>query len=52
MARWRNPEHASNARILLGRIAGIPEERLVQLVSTDNVDEIIKELRLNERDNH
>jgi len=51
MAHWRDPAHSSNARIVLGRIAGIPEERLVQLVSTDKVDEIIKELRLNEREN-
>ncbi|HEY8226168.1 MAG TPA: hypothetical protein VIG25_12880 [Pyrinomonadaceae bacterium] len=52
MARWRNAGHAYNARILLGRIAGIPEERLEQLANADNADEIINALRLNERKNH
>jgi hypothetical protein len=42
MARWRAP-HAVEARVLLGRIAGIEEERL-QKLAMDNkqVDSIIK----------
>lgn len=31
MAKWRDSGHAYGARILLGRIAGIPEQRLRQL---------------------
>ncbi len=45
MARWRNAGHAYFARILLGRLAGIGEERLEQLAHADNADEILKELR-------
>ena len=33
MAKWRDTGHAYTARILLGRIAGIPEERLRHLAS-------------------
>ena len=45
MARWRNPGHANFARLLLGRIAGIEESRLQQLVKSEQVDQIIKTLR-------
>lgn len=45
MARWRNPGHASNARVILGRIAGIEEERLQELAASGNVDEIINAVR-------
>lgn len=45
MARWRDSGHAYNARILLGRIAGIEEERLMKLVWADNPDEIINALK-------
>jgi hypothetical protein len=45
MARWRNYGHAYNARILLGRISGIEEQRLEKLVYSDNPDEIIKALK-------
>lgn len=31
MARWRSTGHAIPARIVLGRIAGIPEDRLLEL---------------------
>jgi len=44
MARWRNPGHADFARLLLGRIAGIEETRLQQLVKDGQVDQIIKML--------
>ncbi len=46
MARWQNHGHAYNARILLARIAGIDEERAVQLANAANPDEIIKALKL------
>ena len=49
MARWKDPPHALFARMLLGRIAGIPEERLVELSNADNAEEIIKELKLKSR---
>lgn len=41
MARWRSSGHAAFARILLGRIAGIEEKRLQQLVETGQVEQII-----------
>jgi hypothetical protein len=41
MARWRSRGHADFARILLGRIAGIEETRLQQLVAAERVDQII-----------
>ena len=45
MAHWRSRGHADFARILLGRIAGIEETRLQQLVAAGQVDQIIKALR-------
>jgi hypothetical protein len=33
MARWRSMGHALPARVVLGRIAGLPEERLLQLAT-------------------
>jgi hypothetical protein len=44
MARWRNPSHAYAARILLGRVAGIEEKRLQQLLHDNQVETIIKAL--------
>ena len=46
MARWRSRGHADFARILLGRIAGIEEARLQQLVDAGQVDQIIQSLQL------
>jgi hypothetical protein len=45
MARWRDPSHASDARTILGRIAGIEESRLAQIVASGNEDEIINAAR-------
>jgi hypothetical protein len=45
MAKWRSPGHAGTARILLGRIAGIEETRLQQLVDTGEVDQILNALK-------
>jgi len=45
MARWRDPNHASDARMILGRIAGIEEGRLQELVASGSVDEIINVVR-------
>ena len=42
MARWRSPSHADSARLVLGRIGGIEEDRLVQMISTGNVEQIIQ----------
>lgn len=41
MARWRESGHAYPSRILLGRIAGIEENRLQRLVGSGQVEEII-----------
>ena len=46
MARWTDRGHAYSARFLLGRIAGIPEEHLIELSNADNADEIMKKLKL------
>jgi hypothetical protein len=45
MARWRSRGHAGTARILLGRIAGIEEARLQQLVDAGEVEQILKALK-------
>jgi len=45
MARWRSRGHAGTAGILLGRIVGIEETRLQQLVGAGEVDQIINELK-------
>lgn len=44
IARWRTG-HAEAARYILGRIAGIEEGRLEQLVTAGKVEEIINELQ-------
>jgi hypothetical protein len=44
MARWRTG-HAEVSRYILGRLAGIPEDRLAQLVKAGKVEEIIQELQ-------
>ena len=44
MARWRSSGHAHSALLLLGRIAGIEEERLSKLIAAGQVDQIIKAL--------
>lgn len=41
MARWRKSGHAYFARVLLGRIGGIPEERLTKLAWDGPVEEIV-----------
>jgi hypothetical protein len=45
MARWRDPGHAQSAGMVLGRIAGIEEDRLHQLVASGQVEVIIKALQ-------
>jgi hypothetical protein len=46
MARWRTV-HAEPARYILGRVAGIEENRLGRLVAEKRVDAIISALRAN-----
>ncbi len=41
MAKWRDSEHAYAYRVLLGRIAGLDEARIRDLISSGKVDEII-----------
>jgi hypothetical protein len=41
MARWEDPGHAFAYRVLLGRIAGLNETQIQQLVASKKVDEII-----------
>ena len=45
MARWRESGHAYSARLLLGRMAGIEEDRLQRLVQAGEADEIIRAVR-------
>jgi hypothetical protein len=42
MASWRRPSHAYFARIVLGRVAGLPEHRLEKLGWSGPVELIIK----------
>ena len=44
MASWHRPAHAYAARMLLGRIAGLPEERLKDLARNGPVETIIDAL--------
>jgi hypothetical protein len=44
MARWRSAGHAASARMLLGRIAGIEEGRLLKLVASGDVQAIVNSL--------
>ena len=41
MARWQDAPHATVYRLILGRIAGIEESRLVELANGTGVEEII-----------
>ena len=41
MARWRVRGHSDPARLLLGRIAGIPDARIAQLIEAGDVDAIV-----------
>jgi hypothetical protein len=41
MARWRSSGHAASARVLLGRVAGIEEQHLQQLLDDGRADEIL-----------
>jgi hypothetical protein len=41
MSRWRNSLHSVYARLILGRVAGIPEEQLLKLVSAGEVEPIV-----------
>jgi hypothetical protein len=43
MARWRT-RHADYAKYLLGRIAGIDEDQLKELVNSGQTDAIINRL--------
>lgn len=45
MARWRSPGHAFSSRVILGRIAGIEEDRLQQLIGARQVEVIIDAVR-------
>jgi hypothetical protein len=45
MARWRDRSHADTFRMLLGRVAGIEETRLQQLVQAEQVEQIIGALK-------
>jgi hypothetical protein len=42
MASWRYTGHALGARMVLGRVAGIPEERLIDLAQDGSVTAIIE----------
>ena len=42
MASWRRPSHAYFARIVLGRVAGLPEDRLQTLAGNGPVEAIVE----------
>lgn len=41
MARWHDPGHADAYRVILGRIAGLSESRIRQLIRNGRVDAIV-----------
>jgi hypothetical protein len=41
MARWTNPGHALGARLVLGRLAGIPDDKLETMLGSSPPDAII-----------
>jgi hypothetical protein len=41
MAHWRSGGHAASARTILGRIAGIDESRLRQMIAAGEIEQII-----------
>lgn len=45
MARWSNRGHADNARLLLGRIAGIDEKTLSAMLNRQEIEPIIERLK-------
>jgi hypothetical protein len=45
MARWRSTGHAASARTLLGRIAGIEENRLQKMIAAGETEQIIHSLK-------
>jgi hypothetical protein len=42
MARWTDPGHATGARLVLGRLAGIPEDKLETMLQSSPPDAIIQ----------
>lgn len=44
MTLWREAGHAYAARMLLGRVAGVPEERLEELASNGPPEAIVQAL--------
>jgi hypothetical protein len=43
MARWQNSGHADPYRYLLGKIAGLDEHRIHDLIASGQVDSLIAE---------
>lgn len=41
MARWRDRLHADDARMILGRVAGLPEDQMMKLVAAGEVEQIV-----------
>lgn len=46
MAEWHNPPHAATARAILGRVAGIDETRLQDLIDKGDLAAIVEPLHL------
>lgn len=45
MAQWENPSHAYSYRVLLGRIAGLDDAQIQNLISTSRVNDIVAAAR-------
>jgi hypothetical protein len=45
MARWRSPGHSYTAKMILGRIAGIEEKRLEEIVEKGEVQTILNAIK-------
>lgn len=46
MARWRSGGHAASARTILGRIAGIEEKRIKQMIAAGEIEQIIEAVKI------
>ena len=45
MAHWQSAGHAASARTILGRIGGIDEKRLVEMIAAGEIEQIIEAAR-------
>jgi hypothetical protein len=50
MSAWKNPGHALFSLVILGRITGIPDEKVFAAVEMDQKEELIKKIQAKLKD--